>query len=141
MEDTPAETTETLLAEASARLCLLEKSRPEKLDGFGLSSRSKLPFKVLCYRECLLWRIVQLGQAACANFANNHLISGLLLTRAAVETSAALWHAQAKLKRAIESKGLGNLADDFRQLSMGTKTDTDILPSAVNVLTFVDSVA
>lgn len=139
-EDPREETAETLLAEADARLHLLEAGRPKSLDGFALSSVSKLPFKALRYRESLLWRIVQVGRSAFESFANNKLASAILLTRATVETSAALWYLRAKLETAVESKTLGNIDDDLTRLSMGSKTDTDILPAAINVLNFVDRV-
>jgi len=139
-EEARKETADTLLAEVDARLLLLEAGRPKGLDEFALSSISELPFKALRYRESLLWRIVQLGRSAFENFANNKLASAILLTRAAVETSAALWYLRAKLETAVELKTLGNIDDDLMRLSMGSKTDTDILPAPINVLNFVDRV-
>ena len=108
-EDAPAETTETLLAEVDARLRLLEAARPESLDGFALSSVSILPFKALQYREGLLWRMAQLGRNAFECFKGDKLVSGILLTRATMETSASLWYLLAKLRTAVESKSLGDV--------------------------------
>ena len=59
-EDTPTETTETLLTEVHARLHLLGAAGPKSLDGFAISSKSKLPFKALLYREALLLRAVHI---------------------------------------------------------------------------------
>src|SRR6266852_1914975 len=107
-EDAREETTETLLAEVDARLLLLEAARPKSLDGFALSSISQLPFKALRYRESLLWRMVQLGRSAFENFERNKLASAILLTRAATETSAALWYLSVKLNAVVEAKELGS---------------------------------
>ena len=50
-----------LRAEIDARLGQLEALRQEFIDGFALSAKSKLPFKVAWYRESLLWRTAQLA--------------------------------------------------------------------------------
>jgi hypothetical protein len=136
--DPRKERAEALLAEADGRLRLLESGRPPRLDGYAISPLSKLPFLVLRYRESLLWRIVQLGRSAFENFTNNKLASAILLTRATVETSAALWYLRPKLQNAVQSKTLDNIRNDLTRLSMGSRVDTDILPEAINVLNFVD---
>jgi len=59
-------TPESLLAEVREHLCQLEAALPKSVDGYGLSPKSKLPFKVLWYREALLWRTVRLGECALA---------------------------------------------------------------------------
>lgn len=135
-EDGRKEKTETLLAEADARLSLLEGARPKSVDGFALSSISKLPFKALRYRESLLWRIVQLGRGAFESFASSKLASAILLTRAVTETSAALWYLSVKLKAAVEAKELGTIDDSLVKLLMGSRTDA-ALPQAISVLTFI----
>lgn len=137
-DDAGNETPEKLLAEANARLALLEAARPKSVDGFAISSISKLPFMALKYRESLLWRVVQLARCALENFENNKLAAAILLTRATVETSAALWYLRTKIENVIESKTLGSIHNDLIRLSVGSKTDIDILPTAVNVLNFVD---
>jgi hypothetical protein len=130
------ENAETQLAEADARLRLLEAGRPTSLDGFAISSISKLPFKALRYRESLLWRIAQLGRSAFENFESNKLASAILLTRAVTETSAALWYLSVKLKAAVEAKELGSIDDSLVKLLMGSRTDA-ALPQAISVLTFI----
>lgn len=131
-DDAGNETPEKLLAEANARLALLEAARPKSVDGFAISSISKLPFMALKYRESLLWRVVQLARCALENFENNKLAAAILLTRATVETSAALWYLRTKIENVIESKTLGSIHNDLIRLSVGSKTDIDILPTAVN---------
>jgi hypothetical protein len=59
---------------------------------------SKLPFKVLGYREALAWRMAELGRAAIEEFEKDKLAAAIVLTRAAVETSAALWYLCGKVE-------------------------------------------
>ena len=135
-ESVPRKTTETLLQEIDARLRLLEADRPTRLD--MVSSTSKLPANTLRYREALIWRIEQLGRTAFENFERNKLASAILLTRATIETSAALWCLWIKLRTAVESKALGHINDYLVNLVMGNRTDLDVQPQAVSVLTFVN---
>jgi hypothetical protein len=134
------EAAEALLTEANARLSLLEANLPESVDGFAISPKSKLPFKALWYRDALLWRTTQMGRSAAECFERNKLASAVLLTRATVETCAAVWYLQKKIEMTIASGTVGNVDDDLMRLLMGSKVDTDILPPSVNVLNFVDRV-
>src|ERR1700730_14045454 len=93
-----------VMDEISGRLKLLESKLPKRIDAMALSRTSKLPFKVLLYREALIWRVVELGWAALQCFERDTLVSAIVLVRAAVESSAALWYLHAKVATAVESK-------------------------------------
>jgi len=105
-----------------------------------MSPDSKLPFKALIYREALIWRMTELSHGAFENFGKNRFALAILETRAAVETSAALWHLHGKLNAAVKAGAVGDIDDFLMKLSMGSRTDADILPQAINVLNFVDRV-
>lgn len=77
-----------LINEIRESLAMLESNLPRQVDGFVLSQKSKLPWKVLLYREALIWRIVELGRSALESFLSERMVSGVVLTRAAVEASA-----------------------------------------------------
>src|SRR6266571_1546541 len=139
-KSTPEKSSEYLLTEVTSRLQLLESGRPSRLDAMAVSSISKLPFKALLYREALIWRITELGRSAVASFEKNKLASAILLTRATVETSAALRYLWTKLDAAVKSGAVGDLDEYLMKLSMGSRTDLDIMPQAISVLTFVDRV-
>lgn len=133
------ESLESMMGEIRGRLELLESNLPQRVDGFGTSPYSKLPFKVLLYREVLIWRMADLSRSALENLENERLASAITLIRAAVETSAALWYLWAKLDGAVQAKTIGDIDDYLMKLIMGSKTNPD-LPQAINVLTFVDRV-
>jgi hypothetical protein len=131
----------SLMDEIRGRLELLESSLPKRVDAMAVSPTSKLPFKVLLYREPLIWRMVELGRAAFENFERDRLVAAIVLVRAAVETSAALWDLCAKVGAAVESDSVGDIDDYLMKLVIGTKTTastTDItLPRPVQVGAFL----
>jgi hypothetical protein len=45
-----------------------------------------------------------------------------------------------KLRTTVESKALGDIDDYLMKLLMGSRTDLDVMPQALSVLTFVDHV-
>src|SRR5689334_18339604 len=98
-----------LMDEIRLRLNSFESNLPKNLDAFALSPDSKIPAKVLRYRESLIWRITELGRAAFHEFEGNKLVAGIILTRAVVETSAALWYLRSKVKDATASNEVGDV--------------------------------
>jgi len=110
------------MREIPQSLAVLESSLPRQVDGFALSQKSKLPWKVLLYREALIWRMVELSRSAFESLTSGKLVSGIVLTRAAVEVSAALWFLYAKVEAVVDSKTVGDVDDYLMKLSMGTAT-------------------
>lgn len=102
---------------------LLESNLPKRVDAMAVSRTSKLPFKALLYREALIWRMVELGRGAFESFGKDRLVSGIVFTRAAVETTAALWYLCEKVATAVESNAVGDIDDYLMKLVVGTATD------------------
>lgn len=130
---------EELMTEIRGRIEILDASLPLRVDAM-VSPDSKLPFKALIYREALIWRMAELSHGAFENFEKNRLALAILETRAAVETSAALWYLHAKLDATLKVGAVGDIDDFLMKLTMGSRTDPDIMPQAISVLTFVDRV-
>src|ERR1700730_17936986 len=125
----------SLMDEIRRNLELLESGLPKRVDGWAISLMSKLPFKVLVYREALAWRMAELGRAAFEEFEKDRLAAAVVLTRAAVETSVALWYLCGKVQAAVESAGVGDSADYVMRMSMGVATDPPTDPSTGEVVT------
>ena len=53
-----------LMDEIRQRLEVLESNLLKRVDAMAVSRISKLPYKVLFYREALMWRMVELGRTA-----------------------------------------------------------------------------
>jgi hypothetical protein len=124
--------------ETAERLARFEKSLPRQMDPVAMS-KSKVPFKADAYRETLIWRATQLGLCALENFCRERVAAAVLLTRATVETTAALWYVRKKVSAVIESNDLGDIDAYLMWLQYGNKQSEEF-PSAINVLTFVDTV-
>jgi hypothetical protein len=137
-QDAQEKSIEGLTKEIEKRLRAFEASRTHRIDAMAISQTSKLPYKALLYREGLLWRMVELSRTAFETFEDNRLVSAILLTRAAIETSAALWYLCARLDASVQSGNVAEIDDCLMKLMMGTKTNLDIQPEAFNVLKFVD---
>jgi hypothetical protein len=125
------------MTEIRSRLALMEQSLPTRLDAMAVSETAKIPFRALWYRESLFWRMAELGRSALEHFETDTLASAVLLTRAALETSAALWYFRAKVAAVVESGIMGDIHDSLRKLIMGSKSNQQ-LPDPFNVMKFVD---
>jgi hypothetical protein len=112
----------SLMDEIRGRLELFECNLPERVDAMAVSPTSKLPFKVLLYREALIWRMAELGRAAFQSFERDRLVTAIVLARAAVETSAALWYLCAKVAAALGSNAIGDIDDYLIKLVGGMAT-------------------
>jgi hypothetical protein len=135
----------TLMDEIRLRLESFESNLPKHLDAFALSPDSKVPAKVLRYRESLIWRIAEVGRAAFHEFEGNKLVAGIVLTRAVVETSAALWYLRSKVDDAIKSNQIGDIDTYLVKLNVGIATAPPKLeegdfPRPVKIGKFLDQV-
>ena len=113
----------SMMEKISRNLDLLESNLPKRVDGWALSKLSKLPFKVLVYREALIWRMAELARAAFEEFERDRLAAAIALTRAAVETSAALWYLCGKVDASVESADVGDIDDYLMKMINGIATD------------------
>jgi hypothetical protein len=138
-----------LMEEIRGRVELLESNLPGRVDAMAVSPTSKLPYKGLVYREALIWRRAEPGREALESFEKNKLVSAIVLTRATVETSAALWYLCAKLDAVVKSSVVGDIDDYLMRLMMGTATGasandpnaTDpVLPRPIKVSAFLKQV-
>jgi hypothetical protein len=132
------ESVEQLMNEIRERLGAIESSLPQQMDILAVSPRSKLPFKALSYRETLIWRMAELSRDAYQAFLQDRLVSAILLTRAAVETCAALWYLRRKVSSAVKEGTVGDIDSYLMRLFGGSRVDQE-MPQAINVLNFVDS--
>jgi hypothetical protein len=110
------------MREIAETLAVLESNLPQQVDGFALSQKSKMPWKVLLYREALIWRVVELSKRAFESFASDQLVSGIVLTRAVLEVSAALWFLCAKVEAVVDTGTVGDVDEYLMKLAMGNAT-------------------
>lgn len=75
--------------------------------------------------------MAELSRAAVEEFEKDRLVAAIVLTRAAVEASAALWYLCTKVEASLESAEVGDIDAYLMQLSMGMATDPPTDPATV----------
>lgn len=121
---------------------LLETIRRQLLsvvDPRDTSTKSKIPYKVACYREGLGRRIEELGRCACDSYESGDIATAVTLTRAATETAAAAWYLKDLIERQLSDGFQEDLDDKVMALLMGHR-NVDDMPQAVNILSMVDRI-
>jgi len=121
------ENRDDLLKESVERCRLLSDGLPKRVDPASISYTAKIPFKAMDYREALIWRTEELARTACEMFVRDELASAVTLTRACMETVAAMWYLKEKIQHVIDTKEVGDINDVLMRLLMGSKNDiTDL---------------
>ena len=133
-------TTEELIKEIRIGLAELEDGLSTDLKASDVSETAKLPFKALIIRDVLAWRFVDISRSVMRCVDEDQTASAAVLTRAALETSGAAWYLNDQLQRALDKGAIGNTDDSLMKLLLGSRTMEEVLPSAINVLTFIDRV-
>lgn len=135
-----------LMNEIRTRLDAFERVLPSRIKAMEVSL-SKLPYKVLLYRNASIWRMIELSRGAFENFSSDNLVSGIVLARAAVETSAALWYLCAKVQSVVDSQNIGDVDEYLMKMVMGTATNSPdsvacppTLPRPLSIGTFLKHV-
>jgi len=125
-----------LLQEAEQRCQLLSECLPKRID---YASISIVPLKAIDYREVLIWRTEELARTAYEMFNRDELVSAITLTRACMETVAAMWFLQQEIRHVIDTKDLENINEVLMRLLMGSRNKlTDF--ESFNVLKFVKKI-
>lgn len=125
-----------LISEIRAQLALISYNLPSVVDPAGISLVAKIPYKVLTFREALLWRTEELARTACEMFERSELASAILLTRGVSENAAILWYLHelvAKNTGSVEPE----LDDRVMRLLMGSRNNEE-MPQAIQILAAVD---
>jgi hypothetical protein len=131
------DTSTSPLVEARQWLKVIQSALPTSVEAGGLHTRSKMPFKVLCCRAGLIWRIEELGRCALDAHEKGDVIAAMLLARSLTETACALWYLKELIERQLAEGAQPDLDDVLMRLLMGHKGDPGF-PEAVNVLTFIN---
>ena len=123
-------------ASAGAALANIAAARPQRLEARRTADRSKLPFKATLYRDSLLWRIEELGRSALDAYDRDDHVAGIILTRATIETIAAL-NSLHRLITRYEGGAIDKLDATLMSMLMGSRARPD-RPDAINILNAID---
>lgn len=134
-----SKTIEQWIVEAEGRLAGLARDLPRQIDPVAMS-RSKLPFKAASYRETLIWRVTELGRSAVENFKLDRVAAAVLLTRAVVETTAALWFLRKKITTAVKAGALGDIDTYLMQLALARGNGRSLPPRSTCLRSWILSI-
>ncbi|GGO94107.1 hypothetical protein [Stakelama pacifica] len=121
---------------AADALVKIAAARPAQLAARETARRSKLPFKAALYRDSLLWRTEELGRSALGAYDRDDHVAGIVLTRATIETIAAL-NSLHRLVTRYQGGGIDTLDATLMSMLMGSRVRDD-RPDAINILNAVD---
>jgi hypothetical protein len=111
---------------------------PATVEARALSTKTRLPFKALCCRAALIWRVEELGRTAFDICEKGDAVAAMVLARSLIETASALWYLKDLLERQVEDGVQADLDEVLMRLLVGSKITG---PQALNVLTLVDGVS
>ncbi len=123
-----------LLNEVRQRVQILSENLPTLVDPANISYKAKIPFKVISFREMLIWRAEELSRTAIQMYESEDLASAITLTRAFTETVAAIWY----LMKLVEAGYTEEFDSKMQRLLLGHKRKDMDMPEAINVLTFLE---
>jgi hypothetical protein len=128
---------EQSFAESTNVLAELKASLPAKVEAAKTSRKAKLPFFTSCLRECLLFRITELGESACKTIKAGELVSGAVLVRALLEAVALIVLLDQRVRETIESGDIQTLDDLVSRTLVGCRNKVTPL-EAINVRTILE---
>lgn len=100
-----------LLSEARTRADHIRKNLPSVVDPASISYSAKVPYKVVVFREAVLWRTEELARCSCDLIERGDFCCAIIAVRAVMENTAALVYLADFVASQIES-GLAPDADD-----------------------------
>lgn len=114
-------------------------SLPPRIDPATVSTKAKIPFKALCIREVLLYRVSELGNAGLECYQQKQLVAAGILSRSLMESVAVLYWMNEKIKTSVENGSTGDIDDFFKKVLIGSRNGSSPL-DAYNVLKAIDIV-
>jgi hypothetical protein len=115
----------------------LQNALPLKVEAVSLGVPSMLPFKVISLRESLLCRIADLAGSTIYLCKEDRGMGAAILARAVLEATALLFVLGKMVKKALESKEIGEFDRRIMAMLFGGKSDKSPVPS-INILTHVE---
>jgi hypothetical protein len=127
----------TTIERATALAEMLSASLVKEIDIRALGMPSKLPFKAVTVRELLAHRLAELSVTAVELFKSGRVVSAILLTRAALETTSTLFVLSARIHESLKRRDLSGVDESLMKMLFGGRSE--MAPErAINVLSHLD---
>lgn len=69
----------------------------------------KVVWKVRCYAQGIIYRVVELTEATCSTWNNENLLASILLSRSVLETAATVFDFTHRVEKALDSKDFSTI--------------------------------
>lgn len=102
-----------------------------------ITSKAKIPHKVLCWREALYYRTTELARGALDLYNSKRYTSSILLIRGLMETTAFVYWLLRRIRISIETRSVGDI-DDFLMRGLLGGREPEASLKAYNVLSAID---
>jgi hypothetical protein len=122
-----------LLEETKARVQSIADHLPKVVDPRTISITAKIPFKVILFREALIWRTEELARCACDLYERQDICSAIILSRAAAENAAAMWYLMELIEEQYAAPNTGKFDKHMMRLLCGHSSG-EPLPKPINVM-------
>jgi hypothetical protein len=117
----------------------LKASLPPRIDPATISTKAKIPFKALCVREVLLYRVSELAEAALRCYEESQLVATATLSRALMESVALSYWLYKELQHTLDRGTSDKINEFLGKALVGTRNETTPL-LAHNVMNAIDVV-
>lgn len=117
----------------------LKHCLPPRIDPATISKTAKIPFKALCIREVMLYRVSELADAALACYQRDQLVSAATLSRALLESVALSYWLYKELRQVGDTGVTDRIVEFLGRALVGTRNEATPL-LAHNVMDAIDVV-
>lgn len=119
--------------DVSKKLTQIKNFLPNETNPKLRSFQSILPFQIICIRDALLHRLMNLGEEAVALHDRGSLIPFLLTVRACLETAALLFSLNKYMESAISTNSLDEFKEQLQKTALGSR-DASTTFDSVNIM-------
>ena len=125
------------MEDVSQRLAMIREIVPTEINPKLRSFRSNIPLKIVCIRDALLHRLLNLGEEAVFLHSRGSLVPFLLAVRACLETAALTFSLNRYMESTLQSGVLDDLVEQLQRTALGSRNATTEFDS-VNILGALD---
>lgn len=131
--------TSEMLAEAKRLTNNIIESLPSKVQIDAFTQKSKLPFKAVSIRELSIHRIAAIANVAVNLLEKEHIVPGVILTRAVVETTAIIFVLCEWLDQFNTDHDVDKLDNVLMNCMLGSRNNTGPR-TAVSIISHIEKV-
>lgn len=126
-----------LLKEAREITEDIKSSLPTGFEMAAVSTRAKIPWKALSWREAIIHRVAELASNSLDLYEDHKFVSSCILIRSLMETTGMIFWLHKRIRKVVNDKQLGDIDNFLMRGFLGAKED-DPKWGALNALSAVD---